>query len=120
MPRLLSLLLVAVAAGVADAVCESWCNQCAHCFRPPFPRLSPYHLTPVPRRSADTCVHNAASCGTCAVCDQITAGTYCASWCNDYTCSNNLCAGCSACDYLDTGGTRCLDWRRCLSQSFRL
>jgi len=67
-------------------VCESWCNQY-------------------------TCVHNAASCGTCAVCDQITAGSYCASWCNDYTCSHELCKGCSACDYMRNGGTtRCLDW----------
>ena len=51
MPRFLSLLLVAVAAGVADAVCESWCHQCAHCFRPPFPpspAAPPTTLPPCP------------------------------------------------------------------------
>lgn len=83
--RFVPLLLIAVAAGVADAVCEDWCNQY-------------------------TCVNNAADCGTCAVCVSVAAETYCAAWCNDYTCAQGLCKGCSACDYLDTGGTRCLGW----------
>ena len=65
---------------------------------------------------ADTCVNNAADCNTCATCTSVIAGTYCASWCNDYTCAQGLCGGCSACDYLTsaTPGKRCLGWQALL------
>ena len=120
--RFVPLLLIAVAAGVADAVCEDWCNQCGHCAPLSLPAFAPRFRFPLPsplllsRRvsvlAADTCVNNAADCGTCAVCVSVAAETYCAAWCNDYTCAQGLCKGCSACDYLDTGGTRCLGWHR--------
>lgn len=120
--RFVPLLLIAVAAGVADAACEGWCNQCAHCGplsppplpSPPLPLPSPL---PLSRRlsvlAVDTCVHNAADCDTCATCTSVLEGTFCAAWCNDYTCAHGLCTGCSACDYLKNGGTtRCLGWHR--------
>ena len=64
--------------------------------------------------AADTC--ESADCNTCATCTTVLAGTFCASWCNDYTCAQGLCGGCTACDYLETGGTRCLGWHRPLVQ----
>ena len=125
MRRFLVALLIAVAAGtedtvdqddptpafavVADGACEGWCNQCAHCGSPPAP---PAKLASVRRLSvlaADTC--ESAACNTCETCASVAEGSFCASWCNDYTCGvGGLCTGCEACEFLFTGGGRCLPW----------
>ena len=51
-------------------------------------------------------------------CSKISMGTYCADWCNQYTCASDWCEGCIGgdtgnpdhCSYLADGGSRCLSW----------
>jgi len=67
---------------------------------------------PPPTTCASWCNQYTCSnpaCSTCVICDAINAGTHCESWCNPYTCGEALCRGCDDCAAV-AGSSYCAPW----------